>query len=134
MISREPEPDASDCVVYGYGRASTKRQVNSLLVQEQQAEQAVSRATAHLPDTDDGSEEERKIADRIEFGDIPGTFGGFYCDAVSTRTMPFMERPQFKAMWRKIQKGDRLIITALDRVCRTLLESAQFLEMVGMNW
>ncbi len=89
-------PEHDDCWVYGYGRASTKRQQNSLQVQQQHAEQAVEGSLAILPATDDGAEEQRKIAERVDRGDIPGTFGGFYCDAVSTRTMHFMQRPQFQ--------------------------------------
>jgi DNA invertase Pin-like site-specific DNA recombinase len=120
----ENVPDPTDCMIYGYGRASTQYQKLSLKAQETQITDAA------VPQ-DDSQEQAEAVEQRLQHGDIQGTWGGFFCDTVSTRKMEYTERPQFQLLRTKLHAGDRLIIVAFDRVCRTPLESFDFLEFVS---
>jgi DNA invertase Pin-like site-specific DNA recombinase len=113
-----------DYMVYGYGRASTTYQKLSLEAQESQISGAAQ-------PKDDGNEQAEAVEQRLKHGDIQGTWGGFFCDTVSTRKMTYFERPQFQLLWTKLHAGDRLIIVALDRVCRSPLESFEFLDLIS---
>lgn len=120
MISTTSTDPPSDVRIYAYGRASSSRQQNSLRVQQQQAEMLLA--------PDDSDEQREEFADRINRGDLSGQFDGFYCDKISTRKTPLFEREQFRILWQKLRKGDHLLIVALDRICRSLMEMVTFME------
>ncbi|KKM22840.1 hypothetical protein LCGC14_1621230 [marine sediment metagenome] len=121
MISTNSTEPPVDVRIYAYGRASTARQKNSLDVQKHQAETAIATP-------DDSGEQREQFADRVNRGDLSGQFAGFYCDSISTRKKPLFEREQFRILWGQLRKGDHLLITAFDRVCRSLSEMARFTE------
>lgn len=94
---KEREPKA-----YGYGRASTKKQVES-------------------PDTQ--KEMIKKYAVFNNLGDV-----SFYIDAATSGKVAWQTRDAGKALFAQLRKGDHVILTKLDRAFRRLADCVTVLE------
>lgn len=94
--------------VYGYARASTKEQVETLLVQE------------------------KELARYFEYRykDDPAGYawGGQYTDRGVSGSVPLGNRPEGKKLVTGLQQGDVIVVTKLDRMFRSFRDLAEKLE------
>ena len=97
-IASEREPRC-----YGYGRASTKKQVDS-------------------PET-----QKEKIKNYAKYHQLPGDVT-FFIDAAVSGKVPWEDRPAGGAMFKQLRPGDHVIISKLDRAFRKLSDCVLILE------
>ena len=88
--------------VYGYGRASTKKQVESPETQKDQI---------------------KRYADYNKLGDVT-----FFIDAAQSGKISWDDRDAGRELFKQIREGDHVIISRLDRAFRRLADCAQVLE------
>jgi DNA invertase Pin-like site-specific DNA recombinase len=97
-IAGEREPRC-----YGYGRTSTKKQVDS-------------------PET-----QKEKITNYAKYHQLPGDVT-FFIDAAVSGKVPWEDRPAGGAMFKQLRPGDHVIIAKLDRAFRRLSDCVLILE------
>src|SRR5439155_8978675 len=91
-------------VAYGYGRASTDKQVLTLEAQEEDCWAAFRERYAK------------------EF-----TYGGFFRDEAEHGDTPFRQRPQAAELCQRLRRGDVVLITKVDRPFRDFADCFQVL-------
>ena len=87
--------------IFGYGRGSTARQ--DMTVENQQ--QVVERIAKGL------------VANHPQF--LHHEYGGFFPERAQHGDKPWFSRPYGKQLYMQLRPGDHIIITKLDRACRS---------------
>lgn len=99
-------------MVYGYGRASTVEQVDTLLVQEEQCHCYYK----------------MKMADKH-------TWAGMFLDKGVSGKTPFRQRPEGGRLALRLQPGDTIVISKMDRGfrdCRDCLNTLEWCKEKGV--
>jgi DNA invertase Pin-like site-specific DNA recombinase len=93
--------------VYGYGRHSTEKQGDTEIVQREKVQGYYQ-----------GLLKAKGLA-----------WGGWFYDAAVSGSKPFTERPDGLRLWMHLQPGDYVVVSALDRAFRSLLDGVRMIEM-----
>jgi DNA invertase Pin-like site-specific DNA recombinase len=96
--------------LFGYGRASTDKQVIS---PKQQEELCL-----------------KWFRDSKAAGKLPANmeWAGWYCDPNESTRKPWVQRPQGEAVWRFLRPGDHVVVARMDRAMRSTKEVCEVLE------
>lgn len=95
--------------VYAYGRASTGRQTITEGTQRSTCEEFINRTL------------------------VPNgyTYGGWLYDSATSGTKPMFERDEGRKLWALVQPGDKIVWAKLDRAFRSVIDSAQTMQLLG---
>lgn len=107
-ILLNPELRKQRGLIFGYGRGSDDRQTNTPIVQEGIVEQMAST--------------------------LQGTWAGFFCDEdTSGRWVPFAARNAALCLIQHLRQGDKLVVTKVDRIGRTVLDGVRVFKWIHDN-
>lgn len=99
--------------VYGYGRASTSKQMMSTAVQSDEVDKALKAYT---------------IVGKLPEGT---TYAGFFADEATSSRIRFVERPAGKTILAAAKAGDMIISAKFDRMFRSVGDLCETLETLG---
>ncbi len=107
------EETSAPFTIFGYGRASTAKQMMTTEVQAAEIDKAVKayEIVGKLP---------------------PGTtYAGFFADEATTSKIGFMDRPAGRKIIESAKRGDMIIAAKFDRFFRSVLDLCRTMEVLG---
>ena len=99
-------------VIYGYARVSTAKQEDSQNAQEETIE--------------------RYIKEQMNIGLVPSDaqYGGTYVDSATSGSTKMFERPAGFELFKRLNSGDAIVLTKLDRGFRNTVDACSTIDML----